>query len=112
MIGICKCFMCGKWIKKPKSVDCWYPPLCKTCSRKYPRTLLKATADEFCYAVGLSNGAVIVFHSMMIQGDWAILTGVSETTILKGGHIVPIFDRGIDVRLSDIIWVADAPYGS
>lgn len=90
-----------------------------------PDALTKATFDRpWDYMLGLRDGKVIAFSGADISPDrmWVHLTPLPLNTISDDSdwhwHKHPIqgllmcFERGIDVRLSDIAWVADAPWGS
>lgn len=88
-----------------------------------PWPLGKASLDEFDYAVGLRDGTVIQFERCVFDRDhvFAWLKGVR-------GHSMPVarnsgarsserdtpfsFDRGLVIRLADVMWAADAPFGS
>lgn len=78
-----------------------------------PPSLLKACFDRpFDYALGLRNGLIIRFGGATINGEWISLDdikGYSNKEELVVGYPM---DRGMDVRLSEIIWCADAPEGS
>lgn len=89
-------------------------PACPTCSLELPPSLLKACGDPFAYALGLKSGTVIEFCEARITGRWVKLEGVmtgGECPFDKliFGHR---FYRGLEVRLEDIAWCADAPDGS
>jgi hypothetical protein len=93
--------------------------VCDSCRRFYPPSLLKAAEDCFDYALRLSSGEIIRFHSAKIHGDYVTLYGGdgsydSQALVDCQQHSsMPfIFDRGLDVRVSDIVWCADAPSGS
>jgi hypothetical protein len=75
---------------------------------KYSRALTKANGDDFDYACGLRSGTVIRFTAATFDGEFVHLSGIVDTSC--GMRFT--FDRGIDVRLRDIEWVADAPKGS
>lgn len=86
--------------------------------RGVPAALRKACEDPFDYALGLRNGRIIFFSEARLCRPFVYLSGIRRTTIrhLEGveqgaGHSGD-FDRGLDVRLDDISWVADAPHGS
>jgi uncharacterized protein YbaR (Trm112 family) len=87
--------------------------LCPSCRRRYPLSLLKATADFFDYALKLRTGEIFYFSKATIHGEFVSL----ELQENQGGeqdkrpYGIP-FARGVDVRASDIVWCADAPYGS
>ena len=92
-----------------------------------PEYLWKAFIDTFSYALALRSGVVFYFS----RAEWA--SPDHEWVRLReiGGHSAHIpnavtnsaapgfppntffnFERGVDVRLSEIAWVADAPFGS
>jgi hypothetical protein len=83
----------------------------------YPPALVKACEDPFDYALKLRTGELWYFNEATpINREW-----VSINTVEAFGHSDeasrletkrPPFDRGVDVRVSDIVWVADAPHGS
>ena len=94
-------------------------------ARGWPPFLAKASMDPFMYAIGLHSGLVVVCEGVrelpMPEGrypaafEWVELYGVTGTTVnvlstVSAGRCS--FDRGIQVRVSDIVWIADAPYGS
>jgi len=89
---------------------------CPDCARKYPRSLLKAVSDPFDYALKLRTGEIIRFTQASISGDYATLYGDSlsyERPLDNEDNNLPYpFPRGLDVRVSDIVWCADAPAGS
>jgi hypothetical protein len=75
--------------------------------------LAKSCMDPFDYACRLRTGEVVFFEgATIVNKEWITLT-------LKPQESQPKFDclkypgpRGIDVRISDIVWVMDAPNGS
>lgn len=88
----------------------------------WPPALAKATYDPFDYAVGLKDGTVIFFeHATSCGGnhEWVLLkfqdmhdrTAAYQRSFNKT-HGVGGNDRGLEVRVSEIVWAADAPYGS
>ena len=85
----------------------------------WPPALVKAVADPFDYACALRSGLVVFFAwAHPCKRGWVHLAGIKG----QSGPGVKVatawtsdsftFERGIDVRLVDIVWVADAPYGS
>lgn len=78
--------------------------------------LAKAVSDPFDYACGLRDGTVVHFHyaSYSEGSRWIILHPhpygsphpIPKTYISVG------FERGLNVLLTEIAWVADAPFGS
>lgn len=86
----------------------------------FPNALTKALSDQFTYMLMLKNGAMIEFESAELQGDyppvsadhWVRLHGVKMIQPAIKGEDPINFERGLDVRVSEIVWVVDAPYGS
>jgi hypothetical protein len=73
--------------------------------------LIKSIYDNFDYALKLRTGEVIRYtEASIISNDWLHLEGARLDGGLEDEN--PHFDRGIDVRISDIVWAKDAPYGS
>src|SRR5262245_56753945 len=89
-------------------------PDCIKCVTQFGPMLSKAFSDPFNYAMGLTNGRIIRFEQAKYCGyEWVLLTGITtfdfdppDTYI---GFLCP---RGVQIRLKEIIWVADAPEGS
>jgi hypothetical protein len=72
--------------------------------------LRKACNDSFQYALQLRDGTVFEFEEAdPIDDEWVRISGISmaPNTFHKF-----TFARGLDVRVSEIVWVADAPHGS
>ena len=75
--------------------------------------LAKACADEFDYALRLRTGEVIRFVSAcMVDHTWVHLVLGDSLEQPPHDFIAYPAERGVDVRLSDIVWVMDAPLGS
>jgi hypothetical protein len=77
----------------------------------WPDALIKATLDDFTYVLKLRSGEIIPFTSAdaCVAPGWVRLQ-IDKTAEL---HQMPFpFSRGLDVRVSDVVWVADAPSGS
>jgi len=91
--------------------------VCKVCEPRYPPSLLKAVCDQFDYALKLRTGEVLRFQSAEIHGNYVTLTLI-RPFLAAGADEFPQDDlpylcpRGIDVRVKDIVWCADAPDGS
>jgi hypothetical protein len=84
---------------------------CSRCSVAYPSALVKAMFDPFDYACGLIDGTVIRFGEAQIQGKWVHLNPRAVDQPEQRG--LPFaMERGVDVRIDRIVWVADAPQGS
>jgi hypothetical protein len=87
--------------------------ICIHCQRTYPPALIKAVGDPFDYALRLVTGEIFRFTSATIHGEYVTLEGFGGST----GETLPQkmaypFPRGLDVRVSAIVWCADAPEGS
>lgn len=69
----------------------------------WPPALVKAGIDPYDYAIGLRSGAVICFREAEITDTlgWVHLCDVRSLTA------APATERGMDVRLVEIVWVAD-----
>ena len=82
---------------------------------QYPDALAKACHDPFEYAVGLVSGLVVSFtEANHISREWVHLSGIvsCEPGPLVLADRTILFDRGLDVQVSQIVWVCDAPHGS
>jgi hypothetical protein len=98
----------------------------------WPCALRKAVNHRFIYAAGLRDIGIVTFEhaelswcsgeekdSLVANAEWVTLTGVRTTSALSGfdpqGHDLSpsrfTFDRGIEVRVSQILWVAESPWG-
>lgn len=81
-----------------------------------PAALGKAIDDPFDYALGLRTGQIVFFTSASLSKNrqWVHLD-LDNSFVHRDqekGEIELPFERGLDVRVADIVWVADAPYGS
>lgn len=91
-----------------------YPCLLLHKDRLSP-SLAKACVDPFDYAIKLRTGETFRFTQAHYSGgDFVTLDAgshwVYDRTIKSAtGYPAP---RGIDVRISDIVWCMDAPEGS
>jgi hypothetical protein len=86
----------------------------------WPDHLIKAANDPFIYAAYVDGMGVILFTEADVAGvGWVHLKGIQDHEKSCGGfwdqtnreHRMN-FERGVDVRLDAIRWVADAPWGS
>jgi hypothetical protein len=78
------------------------------------RALAKACVDDcFDYALKLRTGEVIRFSgARVISPGWVHLK-IAEVEFQPDEQALPFrADRGVDVRIADIVWVMDAPEGS
>jgi hypothetical protein len=77
----------------------------------WPPSLIKASEDEFEYAAFVEGIGVIWFSSVTpLNANWVHLKFENIEEKEPGRPFA--FDRGVDVRLDAIKWVADAPNGS
>jgi len=76
--------------------------------------LTKACQDKpFDYALKLRTGEVIRFEGAEIMQPGWIHLDVKPPGAQPDEDCLPFMaDRGIDVRIEDIVWVMDAPEGS
>lgn len=82
----------------------------------WPDALVKANVDPFDYGALVVGLGVVRFESAVdTGGGWVRLTGLRDISSVSPkrwrGHPFS-FGRGVEVRLEDIRWVADAPHGS
>ena len=91
----------------------------QTIAQKWGNVIAKACCDDFYFAMGLKTGATVYFGSAKVNGDWVHLNSVNTSggwAGLNGTQLLDNrdreFDRGMDVHISAIAWVADAPHGS
>lgn len=74
------------------------------------KDLTKSVFDEFSYALKLKTGESIWFSSAtVLNKEWIHIEGVD---ISKSNGLAHVAARGIDIRISEIVWVMDAPEGS
>lgn len=86
---------------------------CKSCQKRLPPALRKALCDPFDYALQLRTGETFRFHECAIHGEWLHLSwGTGWITDQRDNPTAYPFERGLDVRIADIVWIADAPNGS
>lgn len=98
------------------AVDGW-ALICQSCSKRIPSALVKACSDHFYYGLRLTTGELIYFNEARIKGDWVHLDVADGVNKPDHWHKPPpsenpLWERGVDVRLDQIVWVADAPHGS
>lgn len=66
----------------------------------WPSALIKALFDEFGYRCRLRTGETVDFHSAeKLSAGWARLNGAKGTGA--------VLTRGLEVRVADIVWIAD-----
>jgi len=75
------------------------------------KALSKSLCDPFDYSIRLTTGEKIRYESAtIISSDWIHLENAKIDDGFQNDY--PPFPRGIDVRISHIVWAKDAPYGS
>jgi len=86
---------------------------CNSCAKRFPDSLLKATVDPFEYAMKLRTGETILFSEAALNGRWVTLTlhPANHSLAVRAGQPI-LAPRGLEVRLDDIVWCCDAPFGS
>jgi hypothetical protein len=74
--------------------------------RLYGHALAKSLLDPFDYALRLRTGEIVRFEQAEETGEgWLRLAVKDSGTPFSA-------ERGMEVRVSDIVWVMDAPEGS
>lgn len=79
-------------------------------SAQFPPTLLKASVDNgWYYAAKLVSGEVVSFCGAQLFADgWVRLHRSDYPLADYNDDTLPVAaTRGLDVRVSDIVWVAD-----
>ena len=74
----------------------------------WPPALVKAVRDNFSFALMLRDSSLIYFtHAERVPGshEWVHL----DDPECSNGPVSLPFGRGLDVRVADIMWVADGP---
>jgi hypothetical protein len=83
----------------------------------YPPSLAKAMFDPFDYALRLRTGETIHFNEAVELGEgWVRLhepsPGREDGVRASSPDALPYpFPRGLEVRVADIVWCAEAPNG-
>lgn len=90
--------------------------------RGQPDDMVKAQQDPFTYALAMRDGSLFLFESLeMLPHGWARLTEPQHMHVSKWegegrftteSSAVNTFARGVTIRVSDIVWIADCPEGS
>jgi hypothetical protein len=83
----------------------------------YPPALAKACCDYFENALKLKTGETIFYSKAKpISKEWVFIDGINDTQIGLQGKSEALLDvpfaRGMEIRVSEIVWCADAPNGS
>ena len=112
MADVINCVCCGVKLGIAFDEGEWALP-CPDCARKYPPSLIKACHDPFSYILCLRNGTTFEFSEAEVKGNWVTISSAFPDTALDGKTPDDLpFPRGVDIKLSEIIWCADAPRGS
>ena len=76
--------------------------------------LAKACMDPYDYALRIRTGEIIFFQdATIVDKGWVHLNLHNYHDQEKNPNKLQLpGGRGIDIRISDIVWVMDAPYGS
>lgn len=88
--------------------DEWFGSwVCAKCQQEYPESLLKAMVDSsYSYELGLRTGEVVEFSGCRLDGTYVHLLeplGISDDGVKR----LPVYSRGLDVRVDDIVWCRD-----
>jgi hypothetical protein len=90
--------------------------VCAACLRLVGHVLAKAMVDDFDYLVVLRDGTRVRFGCARWQrGDeWVRLTDITSACDVHGSGLLDYqnLERGVQVRLADIVLAVDAPQGS
>lgn len=81
----------------------------------WPPYLRKAVVDPFEYAALITGLGIVRFSSVGDCGGGWVRIVFDGGMVCVEDNPIPLpfrFERGIEVRLEDIRWVADAPDGS
>ena len=89
-------------------------------TKGWPPALAKASVDDdFEYVLALRGGLVIYFRGAQEHADSLEWVTLFSPRFLTGRPITreetdyaATFERGLEVRVSEIQWAADAPWGS
>jgi hypothetical protein len=91
-------------------VETWEEELKKCEALGMGPMLAKACVDDFEYALGLSCGTTLRFsHARIVNDNWISISAQPEDFKKAFGYPMP---RGVEICIKNIVWVADAPYGS
>lgn len=76
--------------------------------KSYPTVLQKACEDSFDYVLKLRTGEIFRFaFAQVINREWVLIQNFWDNN--PTDYPLP---RGLEVRVADIVWIADAPMGS
>lgn len=78
----------------------------------WPSFLAKAAVDPFDYAAYVKDLGIVRFTDAAPAGHGWVRLILDNHDTAHNHHLPCPFERGVEVRLSDICWVADAPHGS
>lgn len=101
----------SRLLKRPKYEPLPPPPYELGAPEDWPDVLIKAIGDNpFEYLLVLRNGTVIEFVGARLTSrkGWVHL---DQPSIVENKN-VSVSERGIEIRVADIIAIVDAPRGS
>jgi hypothetical protein len=103
-----KCEICEQQL----SVALGGRTICDACGKRLGSHLIKGCVDPFDYALGTKSGLIVRWTGeiAIIEGEWLNIPE-GKLEILGLGAPWPL-PRGLQIRISEIVWVADAPQGS
>lgn len=112
LVEIGKCFICSKSVygkaddpMVTRPAWYWNSLICDSCRVTYPPALLKSCRDNWHYAMKVRDSKGIVeFTRAVINGPWVSVFDDDCGVAIDGLS----FDRGVNIKISDIVWVADA----
>ena len=109
MIKAYACPICGRLVNFETD-----RPGCGPCDARYGPALTKAVSDPFFYALRTTTGEIFEFESASIRGDVVTLDNIREwhQPGVRGRPAGMCLERGVDIPLAHIVWVADAPHGA
>lgn len=98
-----ECVVCGKTCEQE------HHGTCNQCTLTLGEHIAKMLCDPFDYAIGLKSGVIlrVVCGDVQLKGQWLHIPQPEEIE----GLPYPMC-RGMQIHLSQIAWVADAPEGS
>ena len=103
MASTASCGYCGRQITSQAD----QAQVCPEHQWLYPRILLKASITPGHYGLKLREGTYLEFESATFLGKWVLLSP-SQRASGFGPHLPEPFSKGMEVRLSDIVWAADS----
>lgn len=106
-----RCFICGDAVSAPdENAPYWVRdyPVCDSCQKTYPPSLIKACRDDFHYTLRIRGMKdEVEFTNASINGSWVTIYDRDN----YDGVVVDSksYLRGYDIRVEEIIGCSDAP---